>query len=87
MNTLFALLAKYETSTIALRDISQDFFGLTPRTAEQKAKACTLPVPTFKLRNSERAPTLIKIEDLADYIDLQYKSARLEWDAIQQVRR
>ncbi|MCZ8497655.1 pyocin activator PrtN family protein [Vibrio lentus] len=43
---------------------------MTPRTAEQRAKACDFPVPTFKLRDSERSPSLIKIEDLAVYIDM-----------------
>ncbi|SJN60102.1 Pyocin activator protein PrtN [Vibrio ruber DSM 16370] len=82
MNTTFALLARFGSTTIALKDISQEFFGITPKTAEQRAKACDFPVPTFKLRDSERSPTLIKIEDLASYIEQRYQEAKNEWQLV-----
>ncbi|WP_299021529.1 pyocin activator PrtN family protein [uncultured Photobacterium sp.] len=82
MNTTFALLARFESPTVELKEISKEFFGITPKTAEQKAKACDFPVPTFKLRDSERSPTLIKIEDLAAYIDQRYEQARTEWQSV-----
>lgn len=82
MNTQFALLARFGSPTIELKVICQEFFGITPKTAEQKAKACDFPVPTFKLRDSERSPTLIKIEDLALYIDQRYKVASDEWKSV-----
>ncbi|GEK14307.1 pyocin activator protein PrtN [Aliivibrio fischeri] len=82
MNTQFALLARFGSTTIELKEISQEFLGITAKTAEQKAKACDLPFPTFKLRDSERSPTLIKIEDLGSYIDEQYQSAREEWESV-----
>lgn len=65
MNTNFALLARFESPTVELKQISQEFFSITPKTTEQRAKACDFPFPTFKLRESERSSTLIKIEDLA----------------------
>ncbi|ATC93475.1 pyocin activator PrtN family protein [Pseudoalteromonas tunicata] len=83
MNTAFALLARYGKSELELREICVDYFGITPETANQKAKAHALPVPTFKLRNSERSPTLVKVEDLAAYIDKQHQAAKEEWDLIQ----
>ena len=79
MNTKFALLARFESPTVELKQVSQEFFGITPRTAEQRAKACDFPVPTFKLRNSERSPSLIKIEDLAVYIDKCHEEAKQDW--------
>ncbi len=82
MNTTFALIARFEGTTVELKQISQEFLGITPKTAEQKAKACDLPFPTFKLRDSERSPTLINLKDLGEYIDQQYKAAREEWESV-----
>ncbi|TOQ09135.1 pyocin activator protein PrtN [Vibrio parahaemolyticus] len=65
-----------------LKQISQEFFGITPKTAEQRAKARNFPIPTFKLRDSERSPTLVKIEDLANHIDRQYEQAKNEWQLV-----
>ncbi|CAK4070763.1 pyocin activator PrtN family protein [Vibrio sp. 16] len=79
MNTSFALLARFESPTVELKQISQEFFGITPKTAEQRAKACDFPVPTFKLRDSERSPSLIKVEDLAAYIDKRHEEAKQDW--------
>jgi hypothetical protein len=64
MNTNFALLARFQTPVIELKKVCEEFFGIKPKTAEQKAKGCDFSIPTFKLRDSERSPTLIKIEDL-----------------------
>ncbi|TKF94974.1 pyocin activator protein PrtN [Vibrio lentus] len=82
MNTNFALLARFGNPTVELKQVSQEFFGITSRTAEQRAKACDFPVPTFKLRDSERSPSLIKIEDLAAYIDKRYEQAKTEWQSV-----
>ncbi|EJG1716329.1 pyocin activator PrtN family protein [Vibrio parahaemolyticus] len=82
MNTHFALLARFESPAIELKQISQEFFGITPKTAEQRAKARNFPIPTFKLRDSERSPTLVKIEDLANHIDRQYEQAKNEWQLV-----
>ena len=82
MNTNFALLARFGSPTVELRDICKEFFGVTPKTAEQKVKSCDLPIPTFKLRDSERSPTLIKVEDLAAYIDKRYEEARNDWHSV-----
>jgi hypothetical protein len=82
MNTNFALLARFETPVIELKLVCEEFFGIKPKTAEQKVKGCDFPIPTFKLRDSERSPTLIKIEDLADYIDKRYSAAQNEWKQV-----
>ncbi|MEW6995972.1 pyocin activator PrtN family protein [Colwelliaceae bacterium MEBiC 14330] len=82
MNTHFALLARFESPVINLNDVCQEFFGITPKTARQKIKALDFPVPTFTLIKSERAPIFMKVEDLASYIDKQYKQAALEWQRV-----
>jgi len=82
MNTNFALLARFQSPVIELKNVCEEFFGIKPKTAEQKAKGCDFPIPTFKLRDSERSPTLIKIEDLATYIDQRYAEAETEWKQV-----
>lgn len=83
METSFALLARFGTPLIPLEKICEEFLGLKAKTAESKAKACTLPFPTLKLRNSERAPTMVKIEDLALHIDKKYDESQKEWQSVQ----
>ena len=82
MNTSFALLARFGSPTVELKDVCKEFFGITPKTAEQKVKACDFPVPTFKLRDSKRCPTLVKVEDLAAFIDQKYAEAKAEWQSV-----
>lgn len=79
MNTQFALLARFESPTIPLKAVCVEFFGMQPKSAEAKAKCGQFPIPTFKMRDSERSPTLVHIEDLAKHIDTQLKKAREEW--------
>ena len=83
MKTEYLLMARFETPVVKLRDICEEFFGVTPKTAEQKAKAQALPVPVFKLRDSEKSPSLVSIQDLAAYIDKQRAEAQNDWAAIQ----
>lgn len=84
MNTQFALMARFESPTVHLKEICEEFFGIKPKTAEQKAKAQSLPVPAFKLIDSERAPTLVNVSDLAKHIDTQRELAAKDWELIQQ---
>lgn len=83
MNTNFALLARFESPVVELKEISEEMLGLKPKSAESMAKACSLPFPTFKLRDSERSPTMVKVEDLAAYLDERYAAAQKEWESVQ----
>jgi len=83
METSFALLARFGTPLIPLEKICEEFLGLKPKTAESKAKAQALPFPTLKLRDSERSPTMVKVEDLGAYIDKKYEQSQKEWQSVQ----
>lgn len=86
MKTEFALLVRFESTTVKLTDICEEFFGIAEKTAMQKSKGQDLPVPTFKLRNSQRSPTLVNIKDLAAFIDKQHALAKSDWDLIQEAK-
>jgi len=82
MNTIFALGLQYGKAVIDLKDVCDDVFGVKIKTAEQQIKALTFPIVTFKLRDSERCPTQIHIEDLANYIDECRTKAQEEWQSV-----
>ncbi|MFJ3266781.1 pyocin activator PrtN family protein [Serratia proteamaculans] len=78
MNTMFLLMAEYEKSNIPLSEIAERYLGLKPATAEQKAAEGRLPIATFRVGNTQKAPRLVHIEDLAALIDQRRKEAKEE---------
>lgn len=78
MNTLFFLMAEYDTVTPALSDICEKYLGMKPRTAEDKAALGRLPIPTFRLGDSQKAPRLVHLEDLAHHIEKMREIAQKE---------
>jgi hypothetical protein len=75
---MFLLMAEYEKSNIPLSEIAERYLGLKPATAEQKAAEGRLPIATFRVGNTQKAPRLVHIEDLAALIDLRRKEAKEE---------
>lgn len=71
MNTMFLLMAEYETATVSVDQICEKYFGMKPAHAERKAALGQLPIPTFRAGASQKCPRMIHIQDLADYIDAQ----------------
>lgn len=76
MNTVFLLLAEFGTPTIPLADVSEKYFGMKASTAEKKALLGDFPVVTFRASESQKAPRMIHIQDLADHLDLQRKKGQ-----------
>lgn len=58
MNTLFLLMAEFNTPNIELSAVCQKYFGMSPNTAEAKANACQLPIPTYRVGTSQKAKRL-----------------------------
>lgn len=79
MNTLFLLLARFESPTVKLEDICNEYFGLGRDTAYERAALATLPVPTFRTADSQKAPRMVHLQDLAKLIDEQHERAAAEW--------
>lgn len=80
MNTAFALLARFESPTIPLELICEEFFGLRRDKAYQRAAAEELPVPTFRASDSQKAPRLVHVDDLANFLDAQRATAKKQWE-------
>ncbi len=78
MNTVFLLMAEFESSTIPLSDVAERYLGMKPATADKKAGAGDLPIATFRIGDSQKAPRIIHVQDLADFIDKRRSEAREE---------
>ncbi|WP_407321799.1 pyocin activator PrtN family protein [Dickeya ananatis] len=79
MNTMFLLMAEFNTSTIPLADIAEKYFGMKPSTADKKAGAGDLPIPTFRLGDTQKSPRMVHVKDLADFIDGRRIQAQKEF--------
>ncbi|WP_089083013.1 pyocin activator PrtN family protein [Aquitalea magnusonii] len=79
MKTLFLLMAQYEQPAIPLSAICELYFGLTAHEANRAAKLNRLPIPTFRVGTSQRAPRMVHVEDLAALIDKQRQAAMKSW--------
>lgn len=78
MNTAFLLMAEFETAVIPLSLIAEKFLGLRPSTAEQKAAEGKLSLPTFRVGDTQKAPRMVHISDLAEHIDRRRAEAKIE---------
>ena len=77
MNTVFLLMAEYETSQIPLERLCP-MFGLTPAEASKRAARAALPVPAYRLA-SQKSPWLVDVHALAAYLDQKRALAAEEW--------
>ncbi|WP_028115898.1 pyocin activator PrtN family protein [Ferrimonas senticii] len=82
MNTRYALHATFGKPIIELSAICQSYFGINLRTAYLKANAQSLPIPAFRMDNSQRSPFFVNVDDLADYIDRRMAEAKAEFDSV-----
>lgn len=79
MNTLFLLMAQYGKAAVPLADISEEYLGLTPRKAGEMANLNQLPLATFRARDSQKAPHMVHLSDLAELLDSQRSAAKRQW--------
>ena len=81
MNTLFSLMAQYETAQIPLERCCH-LFGLRPEEAAKRAGRHALPVPAFRV-GTQKSPWLIDASVLANHLDRLHDMARNEWSRMQ----
>lgn len=76
--TELALIATFGPA-VPLEAIADHYLGVEPRLARKMAAKGELPVPTFRLRDSNKAPLMVRSDHLAAYIDHRSKEAQKEW--------
>ncbi|CDT41737.1 MULTISPECIES: pyocin activator PrtN family protein [Vibrio] len=68
---------------VSVRDIAVEYLGMSPNTALKKARDQALPLPTFRLGDSQKADWVVSIDDLAQLITQSADKARVEWQELQ----
>lgn len=79
MNTLFLLMAEFGQADVPLEVVAKKYFNLEKKEAYARAKLRSLPVPAYRAIDSQKAPWLVSVADLAAYLDKQRAQARDEW--------
>lgn len=74
-NTEIMLLAVHRSPLVRLEDICDRYFGIAYDTARSKAALNQLPVPTWRLIDSQKAPLMVRLSDLAAHIDSTAEAA------------
>lgn len=77
------LVAVHEGPAIPLRDVCQRYFGLTYVEACRYAALNELGVPTFRMRDSQRAPVMVRAKELAEYINRRADESAKQWERSQ----
>ena len=82
MNTVFVLMAKYNSPTVPLEQVGKDFLGIENNNVlKRKAGRGEIPFPTFRLGGS-KSPYMVSIQDLADWIDNQREQAKRDLETL-----
>jgi hypothetical protein len=77
------LVAVYGGPAIPLEAVSDVYFGLSYAEARRAAALNRLPVPTFRLTPSQKAPLMVRTAELAKYIDETADAAAAQWEKSQ----
>ncbi|RLV60973.1 pyocin activator protein PrtN [Parashewanella curva] len=65
MNLAFALMAQFGKPVVRLEEICDEYLGMSKAVATQHAKAGTLSIPVYRATDSNKAPWLVNLSDLA----------------------
>jgi hypothetical protein len=77
MNTLFLVMAQFESAEIPLEKLCEQF-GLALPHAKRKAALHELPVPFYK--KTTKGGYFCNASDWAQYLDSKAAAARAEWN-------
>lgn len=61
---------------VALDTICEDLFNVSPRIARRKAANNMLPVPAFRLTNTQRGPFYVLKEDVDKWVGARIAKAK-----------
>lgn len=78
--TEIKLTAIHKGPVARLADISKAYLGMEYSEAAKLAAVNDLPFPTFRLRDSRKAPLMVRVVDLAAHIDSTSKCAKESWE-------
>ena len=88
--TALMLMMQYGSPIVELKAVAYLFGFNSPAEANRAANEGDLPVPVFKQRDSQKAPFLIHIEDMAQHVDQMRRDALTEregWTELSKIKR
>lgn len=74
MNTTLLLASQYNAAAAPLEQVAKDYLGIDAAQAKRRAAHDELPFPVF--RDGRKSPYLVRLEDLAKWIDKAAEDAR-----------
>ena len=78
MNTAFLLLAEFGQADVPVEIVAERYLALDSRTAKTRAARGDLPFPAYRC-GSQKTPWLVRITDLAAWLDEQRARGLAEW--------
>ena len=78
--TELMLMFQYDGQPAIKLDECLDHLGYSKVEANRYAGLNRLPIPTFRLRDSQKSPRMVHVKDLAAHIDNQHALAKLDWE-------
>lgn len=85
MNTVFLLMAEFGQADIPLEILASKYLGMSRKESAMKAMRGELPFPAFRM-GSQKSPWMVRVTDLAEYLDSARKKSTQDWEARQCVR-
>ncbi|RZG46968.1 pyocin activator PrtN family protein [Acinetobacter wuhouensis] len=86
LNTFTILCMRYLSPIVPLDTIVEDYFThIDIKTARKRANFHELPFPAFRIDNSNKAPYMVRLEDLAIFLDSLYQTHKHDYDAMNNV--
>jgi hypothetical protein len=77
------LFSKFGSVIIPVEEIAETYLNLARRTALNKAKTHSLPFPCFKLGDSNKAPYVVHLTELVNFIEKKRSEERNVWKSFQ----
>lgn len=80
MNRIFLLMAEFNCADIPLEKVAPKYLGMDEKQWKRAASLQQLPFPVFR-GGSQKAPWLVNVNALAQYLDKREAAAAKDWRA------
>jgi len=82
MNTAFLLLAEFGAADVPVELVAERYLALDAKTAKARAARAELPFPAYRC-GSQKSPWVVRISDLAAWLDAERAKGLADWRARQ----
>lgn len=83
MNTLFLLMSEFNSIHVPIEHVATKYLSLSRREAMERANKNTLPFPVFRGSESRKAPMLVDLRDVANWLDKIRMVHKKDWEQLQ----